>query len=105
MASNAVILCDKLSPDHEKDDYQEHMVDAAHILAVQKLITLFPKVHFVTDIHYRFNIRFMFYAEKNAIHTTAKTLVSSGCVCVCVCMCVCVCVQWLLFCFCFSSSD
>jgi len=75
VATNAVILCDKqLST--QQDSYQEHLVDASHILAVQKLTTLFPKVHFVTDIHYRFNVRFMYYAEKNALHTTAKSIVS-----------------------------
>ena len=52
-------------------------MDAFHILAVQKLSTLFPKVHIVADIHYRFNIRFMYYAEKNALHTNTKTLVKA----------------------------
>ena len=73
LADTAIILCNTAVLRGE--DEQEHMVDAAHIMAVQKLATLFPKVRIVTDIHYRFNIRFMKFAEKNMYMAGTKTLV------------------------------
>lgn len=73
LADTAVILCNTAV--QRSEDEQEHMVDAAHIMAVQKLATLFPSVSIVTDIHYRFNIRFMKFAEKNVFMAGAKALV------------------------------
>lgn len=72
LADSIVILCDTHVP--HREDHQEHMVDASHIMAVQKLTTLFPNVNVVTDIHYRFNIRFMQYAEKNVFRSSGKKL-------------------------------
>lgn len=72
LANSIVILCDTHIP--HREDNQEHMVDASHIMAVQKLTTLFPRVNVVTDIHYRFNIRFMQYAEKNVFQSGGKYL-------------------------------
>ena len=63
LADSVIILCDTKVPHGEEQ--QEHMVDASHIMAVQKLSTLFPNVNIVTDIHYRYNIRFMKYAERS----------------------------------------
>ena len=66
LADSVVILCD--THVRMNEDQQEHMVDATHIMAVQKLATLFPHLSIVTDIHYRFNIRFMKFAEKNVFN-------------------------------------
>ena len=65
LADSVIILCDTNIKVRQHENEQEHMVDASHIMAVQKLSTLFPNVNIVTDIHYRFNIRFMKYAERN----------------------------------------
>jgi hypothetical protein len=73
LADTVVILCNTTI--QRREDEQEHMVDAAHIMAVQKLATLFPSISIVTDIHYRYNIRFMKFAEKNVFMAGAKTLV------------------------------
>ena len=64
LADSAVILCD--GPVQNGDgNQQEHMMDAGHIMVVQKLSTLFPNVNIVIDIHYRYNMRFLKYAKKN----------------------------------------
>ncbi len=73
LADTAVILCTNTSG-HQNGDEQEHMVDAAHIMAVQKLSTLFPHVSIVTDIHYRYNIRFMQYAERNVFKANSTKM-------------------------------
>jgi len=43
----------------ETMDQHEHFADSAHIMAVQKLNKLFPHVSIITELHYRYNIRFM----------------------------------------------
>ncbi len=74
LADSVIILCN--TKVRQGEDQEEHMVDASHIMAVQKLSTLFPNANIVTDIHYRFNIRFMKYAERNLF---SKRAIVSAC--------------------------
>ena len=68
LADSVIILSD--TKVRQLEDQPEHMVDASHIMVVQKLTTLFPNVNIVTDIHYRYNIRFMKFAERNGFFGT-----------------------------------
>ena len=43
--------------------HHEHMIDAAQIMAIQKLARLFPCINFVTEIRYRFNVRFLRFSS------------------------------------------
>ena len=57
--------------------HHEHMIDASQIMAVQRLARLFPNVNFVTEIRYRFNVRFMrFTPVENTIMRNQRELVS-----------------------------
>ncbi len=54
----------------------EHMIDASHIMAIQKLARLFPRINFVTEIRYRFNVRFLrFSSVENRIMGNQRDLV------------------------------
>lgn len=60
-ADTVVILRDPVTPNHADND--EHFADSAHIMAVHKLTRLFPRIRIVTELHYRYNIRFMRFTE------------------------------------------
>lgn len=54
----------------------EHMIDAKHIMAIQRLARLFPRINFVTEIRYRFNVRFLrFSSVENRIMRNQRDLV------------------------------
>ncbi len=61
LADTVVILREPVAPNHT--DTGEHFVDSSHIMAVQKLTNLWPHVAFVTELHYRYNIRFMRFTD------------------------------------------
>ena len=57
--------------------HHEHMIDASQIMAVQRLARLFPNIHFVTEIRYRFNVKFLrFTPVENTIMRNQRELVS-----------------------------
>ncbi|XP_064392695.1 potassium channel subfamily T member 1-like [Halichondria panicea] len=60
LADSAVILRD---PVLHNSDNDEHYADSSHIMAVQKLTNLFPHVSIVTELHYRYNFRFMRFTD------------------------------------------
>ena len=54
----------------------EHMIDASHIMAIQRLARLFPRINFVTEIRYRFNVRFLrFSSVENRIMRNQRDMV------------------------------
>ncbi len=63
LADSVVILREPIAPNHHTDNTGEHFVDASHIMAVQKLTNLCPHVAIVTELHYRYNIRFMRFTD------------------------------------------
>ena len=62
LAHSAVILRDPVYSSDSSDN-DEHYADSSHIMAVQKLTSLFPHVSIVTELHYRYNIRFMRFTD------------------------------------------
>ena len=57
--------------------HHEHMIDASHIMTIQKLARLFPRINFVTEIRYRFNVKFLrFSSVENRIMRNQRDLVS-----------------------------
>ena len=63
LADTVIILRDPVTPEKLENEQQEHFADSAHIMAVQKLTQLFPHVSIVTELHYRYNIRFMRFTD------------------------------------------
>jgi hypothetical protein len=55
LVSEYVIITGGRRPPHD----EEHMVDAAHIMAAQKISKLFPHVNVMTELHYRYNMKFL----------------------------------------------
>ena len=43
--------------------HHEHMIDASQIMAIQRLARLFPRMNFVTEIRYRFNVRYLRFSS------------------------------------------
>ena len=82
LADSVVILNDHSTLQHSTEELHEHMVDAAQIMATQKLAKLFPQVKILTEIHYRYNVRFMKTSSCEGLNMrNFKTMVCVG-VCV-----------------------
>lgn len=75
MLAKSVLVLSTLT--HAPTAHHEHMIDAAQIMAVQRLARLFPHIHFVTEIRYRFNVKFLrFTPVENTIMRNQRELVS-----------------------------
>ena len=75
MLAKTVLVLSTLT--HDLPAHHEHMIDAAQIMAIQKLARLFPNINFVTEIRYRFNVKFLrFTPMENFIMRHQTELVS-----------------------------